>query len=65
MENEILVRDYDFTDRQEHIWLGFTCDTDPDTARERFKEKFGYLPTAVVEVSNCLLVGPIGEYDNN
>ena len=47
--------------RPELIWLGFTPDTDFDTAARIFEKRHGHPPATLTRFGGWLRVGPIGE----
>ena len=47
--------------KPELIWLGFTPDTDFDTAAQIFERKHGKPPRVEVRTPGALLVGPVEE----
>lgn len=40
-------------------WLAFDCDTPPEVARKRFRERYGCEPAEVLRAGAVLLVGPL------
>lgn len=40
-------------------WLAFSCDVDPERARQRFIARYGYEPRQLVRCGPLLLVGPV------